>query len=52
MLVPSGSYHRQRHNVENFFQRIKVYKRISTRYDKLAITFLNFCPRRRRLRLA
>jgi len=34
--------YRQRHKVENFFQRIKVYKRISTRYDKLAVTFLNF----------
>jgi len=34
--------YRQRHKVENFFQRIKVYKRISTRYEKLAFTFLNF----------
>jgi transposase len=24
------------------FQRIKVYKRISTRYEKLALTFLKF----------
>jgi transposase len=36
-----GSY-RQRHKIENFFQRIKIYKRISTRYEKLALTFLNF----------
>jgi transposase len=35
-------FYRQRHKVENFFQRIKVYKRISTRYEKLALTFLNF----------
>ena len=35
-------FYRQRHKIENFFQRIKVYKRISTRYEKLAITFLNF----------
>lgn len=31
-----------RHQVENFFQRIKVFRRISTRYEKLAHTFLNF----------
>ncbi len=35
-------FYRQRHKIENFFQRIKIHKRISTRYDKLAITFLNF----------
>lgn len=34
--------YRQRHKIENFFQRIKIYKRISTRYEKLALTFLNF----------
>jgi transposase len=34
--------YRQRHQIENFFQRIKIYKRISTRYEKLALTFLNF----------
>jgi transposase len=32
----------QRHKIENFFQRIKVHKRVSTRYEKLALTFLNF----------
>ena len=36
-----GFYH-QRHKIENFFQRIKIYKRVSTRYEKLALTFLNF----------
>jgi transposase len=38
----SRELYRQRHKVENFFQRIKTYKRISTRYEKLALTFLNF----------
>ena len=38
----SRELYRQRHKIENFFQRIKVYKRISTRYEKLALTFLNF----------
>jgi len=35
-------FYRQRHKIENFFQRIKIHKRISTRYEKLALTFLNF----------
>jgi len=35
-------FYRQRHKIENFFQRVKIYKRISTRYEKLALTFLNF----------
>jgi len=35
-------YYRQRHHVENFFCRIKKFRRISTRYDKLAVTFLAF----------
>jgi transposase len=34
--------YRLRHKIENFFQRLKIYKRISTRYEKLALTFLNF----------
>ncbi|MBQ3727317.1 MAG: transposase, partial [Selenomonadaceae bacterium] len=28
--------------VERFFQRIKNYRHISTRYDKLALCFFNF----------
>ena len=32
----------QRNIVERFFQRIKNYRHISTRYDKLAVCFLNF----------
>ena len=35
-------FYRQRHKIENFFQRIKIYKGVSTRYEKLALTFLNF----------
>jgi transposase len=35
-------YYRCRHQVENFFGRIKIHRRISTRYDKLAETFLGF----------
>jgi transposase len=35
-------FYRQRHKIENFFQRIKVHKRVSTRYEKLALTFLTF----------
>ena len=35
-------FYRQRHKIENFFQRIKIYKRVSTRYEKLSLTFLNF----------
>ncbi len=38
----SRVFYRQRHKIENCFQRIKIHKRISTRYDKLALTFLNF----------
>ena len=35
-------YYRHRHHIENFFCRIKRYRRISTRYDKLAASFLAF----------
>jgi transposase len=35
-------YYRCRHQVENFFGRIKIQRRVSTRYDKLAETFLGF----------
>jgi transposase len=31
--------YKRRHLVENFFQRLKRYRRIATRYDKLAATF-------------
>ena len=35
-------YYRHRHRVENFFCRIKRHRRISTRYEKLALTYLGF----------
>lgn len=35
-------YYRCRHQIENFFGRIKVHRRISTRYEKLSATFLAF----------
>lgn len=35
-------YYRKRHHVENFFQRIKRFRRVATRYDKLSDVFLNF----------
>jgi len=39
----SPTAYRRRHRIENFFQRIKRYRRVAaTRYDKLAETFLGF----------
>jgi hypothetical protein len=35
-----GNYYRQRYKIENFFCRIKDWRRIATRYDKLARNFL------------
>ena len=35
-------YYRHRHHIENFFGRIKKFRRICTRYEKLATTFLAF----------
>lgn len=35
-------FYRFRHRIENFFQRIKRYRRVATRYEKLDITFLGF----------
>ena len=34
--------YRRRHRIENFFCRIKRHRRINTRYEKLASTFLAF----------
>lgn len=34
--------HRQRWGIENFFARLKQWRRIATRYDKLAKTFSAF----------
>ena len=33
-------FYRQRHKIENFFCRAKDWRRIATRYDKLARNFL------------
>ena len=42
-VVPfSPRAYRRRHRIENFFERIKRYRRAATRYDKLAETFLGF----------
>jgi len=38
----SRSSYRKRHVVENFFERIKNFRRVATRYDKLAQTYLGF----------
>lgn len=34
-------HHRTRHLVENAFRRLKAFRRIATRYDKLAASFLS-----------
>lgn len=34
--------YKERHLVENFFLRLKNFRRIATRYDKLAHTFAGF----------
>ena len=38
----SRASYRKRHLVENFFERVKNFRRVATRYDKLAVTFLGF----------
>jgi transposase len=35
----SKKVYAQRHRVEDFFQRLKRYRRIATRYEKLAANF-------------
>ena len=35
-------HYKARHLVENLFQRMKVFRRMATRYDKLDVTFLGF----------
>lgn len=34
--------YKERHLVENFFSKIKEYRKVATRYDKLADVFLSF----------
>ena len=38
----NSELYKQRNLVERFFQRIKNYRHVATRYDKLAVCFLNF----------
>ena len=38
----SKTIYRRRHRIENFFQKLKRFRRVATRYDKLAETFLGF----------
>lgn len=38
----SKASYRKRHLVENFFEKLKRFRRIATRYDKLSITFFGF----------
>ena len=40
--VLDRSRYKARHLVENLFQRMKVVRRVATRYDKLDVTFLGF----------
>jgi putative transposase len=37
-----GQTYKERHLVENFFCKIKRYRRVATRYEKTAINFLGF----------
>lgn len=41
-LPYSKAAYRKRHKVENYFERLKTFRRVATRYDKLAVTFLGF----------
>jgi len=41
-LPYSKRSYRKRHLVENFFQRIKTFRRVATRYDKLAETYFGW----------
>jgi len=34
--------YRERNNVERFFNKLKQFRRIATRYDKLGATFMAF----------
>ena len=38
----SKASYKKRHLVENFFEKIKNFRRVATRYDKLAESFLGF----------
>ena len=34
--------YKERHLIECFFNKLKVFRRVATRYDKLAVSFLAF----------
>lgn len=36
-------YYKKRHHVENFFQKIKEFRAVATRYEKLDSRFRSFC---------
>jgi transposase len=38
---PNKALYKTRHRVENFFQRVKRYRRVATRYEKLAKNYLS-----------
>jgi len=38
MPFDRGYYRRRHHRVEKFFARLKRFRRVATRYDKLAVT--------------
>jgi putative transposase len=37
-----GHVYKERHLVENFFCKIKRYRRVATRYEKTAVNYLGF----------
>ncbi len=37
-----GHVYKERHLVENFFCKLKRYRRVATRYDKTALNYLGF----------
>jgi transposase len=41
-IAYSKQTYKKRHRVENFFQRLKRFRRVATRYDKLAETYFGF----------
>ena len=41
-LPYSKASYRKRHLIENFFEKLKRFRRVATRYDKLSITFFGF----------
>ena len=36
--------YKERHLIGYFFNKLKVFRRVATRYDKLAVSFLAFVP--------